>query len=82
MAVRKTIVTSDTLAVREVLADHHNPLLCDSSDPESLASALVELKQDRTLRGRIAENAYDLFAERFSTRQIGAALLQVVESVL
>jgi len=58
-------------------------MLRNASDPESLAkNPLLEPKHDETSGKRNATNAHELLAKKFSTRQIGAVLFQVIESTL
>lgn len=57
MAACRPIVASDLPAIREVLRDGETALLARPGDPQSLASAVRRLIDDRALAGRLAEAA-------------------------
>ena len=82
LAMRKPVVTSDTPAAREILVDHRNSLLCDASNPEALARAILELRNDERLREDIASEGYELFKQRFTSVNVGASLVEILEPIL
>ena len=76
IAMKKAVVTADTLPIREVFVDKENILLARIADPGDLASKLLLLKQDKELRERIAENSYTLFKRAFTPQAVVQTLLQ------
>lgn len=65
MAAGKAIIASDLPAIREILSDEENALLCN---PEKLDEWLKSLKnlRDASLREKLGENALTKFAEKYS----------------
>lgn len=57
-------VAGDIESIREWITDGVNGLLCDPTDPESLAQAIVRALSDAELRCRAAEYNLKLIAER------------------
>lgn len=79
MALEKPVISMDCGAMREVFSDRVHCLLVPPDDPERLAEAIINLKEDSLLRNRIAENAYALYRKRFDNRAIGRQLIMVIE---
>jgi len=81
LAMGKPLITGDSLAVREVLTDRENVLLCHMANPESLAEAILLLKNNEGLRNKIAENGYRLFKERFTPNEIGKNVIKIIKGI-
>ncbi|MFC1576784.1 glycosyltransferase family 4 protein [Candidatus Omnitrophota bacterium] len=82
LAMKKPVITADTPAARELLADGESAILCGAGNPEMLAEAIVRLKKDPALRDKIAENGHQLFKEKCSPSAIGKKILAVAQGVL
>lgn len=54
LALGKAIVATDLPVFRELLTNRENALLVDPQDSEGLATALIDLSQDASLRERLA----------------------------
>ncbi len=78
MALGKAVVTARTPAAQEFFAHRENIFLCNSGEPEPLARAILELKQDSGLREQIALKGYEIAWEKFHPGAIGAALLDAM----
>ena len=76
------MITCESPAIKELFNNYENILLCKSSDPESLADAILELKNNIKLRERIKQNGYVLFKENCSIDIIGKRLITIFNSVL
>jgi glycosyltransferase involved in cell wall biosynthesis len=63
MAVGRPVVTADTPAAREVLADGRDALLVPAGDPDALAGALRRLAGDPALRARLGAAALARYLE-------------------
>ncbi len=61
IAMAKPVITADTLAVRELFTDEKNILLCKVSDPDDLANKILKLRDDESLREKIAKEGYEVF---------------------
>ena len=82
LAMKKPLITGDSPAARKVFKDKENVLLCEMANPESLAEAILMLKEDENLRNRIAENGYMLFKERFCLLEIGKEVKKIIQSLI
>ena len=79
MALAKPVVTARTPAVEELFEHGRNIYLCDRARPESLAEAVLALKNDAGLRESIARNGFELAWEKFQPAALGAALRRILE---
>ncbi len=76
MALGKPVITGDSPAVRELLTDGKDVMLCNMADPESLANAILEIKNNNELRENIGQNAFETFEAHASPEAIGRELLK------
>jgi glycosyltransferase involved in cell wall biosynthesis len=67
------IITSDTAPQRRALGD--DAVLVRPGDPEALATALLQLADDRAELARRRQAARELVADRFAPQQIVAPLM-------
>jgi glycosyltransferase involved in cell wall biosynthesis len=81
LACGTPLVTSDTVASRELLVDGESALLVPPGDPTALASALRRLAAEPALRRRIAEGGLRVYRERASEDVLGARWRTIVERV-
>ncbi|MDD4271831.1 MAG: glycosyltransferase [Patescibacteria group bacterium] len=79
LAGGKAVITADTKAVREVLADKQNCLFCRIGDPRDLADKIIMLKRDEKLRQQIAENGYQLFIDKLTPIKVTADLAERIK---
>ncbi|MCK4948009.1 MAG: glycosyltransferase family 4 protein [Candidatus Aureabacteria bacterium] len=82
LAAKKPVITADTPAIREIFVDNEHLKLCRRADPESLASAILELKNNQELRERIAENGYRLAIKKFTPQALGRHLKGLLEEII
>lgn len=61
LACRRPLITGDSPAVRELLANGESALLCAMADPEALAQSILCLKKDALYRKKISEEGYRVF---------------------
>ncbi|OGD18071.1 MAG: hypothetical protein A2W03_14470 [Candidatus Aminicenantes bacterium RBG_16_63_16] len=78
MALAKPVVTARTPSVEELFAHGRDIYLCDKARPESLAEAVLALKDDADLRESIARNGFELAWEKFQPAALGAALRNIL----
>jgi glycosyltransferase involved in cell wall biosynthesis len=79
MALRKPVITSRTPAVEEFFSHRKNIFLCRRADPVSLARAILELKNQASLREEIAENAFELAWKKYHSGALGNSLKGMLE---
>ena len=73
------LVTADTPAARELLADGESALLVPPGDPPALATALRRLASDDALRARIAEGGLTAYRRQASEEVLGRRWLSILE---
>jgi glycosyltransferase involved in cell wall biosynthesis len=66
MSSRKAIIASDLPALREVLSDGVNALLCDPEKIDEWQEELTRLKEDRSLIHKLAVSAYSSFSKNYT----------------
>lgn len=82
LAMRKPVVTGDTLTAREYFVDREHVWLCPLGDSLALADALRTLADDPALRHRLAEQGYQRVKERLTPAVVGPQLAQALHSLL
>jgi glycosyltransferase involved in cell wall biosynthesis len=83
LAMGKPLITGNSPAIREIgIKNRKNALLVRMASPEALADAILELKEDEKLRGKIGKEGYILFKERFTPRKIGSELKKYLEEII
>lgn len=82
LAMEKPLITGYSPGALELFENRNNALLCEMANPESLASAILELKEDEKLRTRIAVQGYNLFQEKLTPEKIGLEALKIIKSIL
>ncbi len=76
MASRKAIIASDLPVLREVL-DERTAILVEPDDPEKWVHAIRRC-EDRVVRSSLAQNAYQIFSDRFTWRRRAEVVLDGV----
>ena len=82
MAMKKPIITSDTLASRELLLNKGNAILCERANAESLKDAIMLLYERESLRNHIAANGYKTFKEICSVKSIGEQVKKIIGELI
>ena len=79
LACGTPLVTADTPAARELLADGESALLVPPGDAGALANALRRLAADGTLRARIAAGGLSAYRRHASEDVLGRRWLSILE---
>lgn len=83
LAMRKPLITGISPAVMEGgINNRVNALLVEMANPEAIADAILELKDDEKLKNNIAKNGYMLFKENFTPNIIGKAVKNALEEIV
>jgi glycosyltransferase involved in cell wall biosynthesis len=80
IAMKKPVIVGDCPGNRELFSDRQNALFVKMADADSLAHAILELKKDATLRGRIAEAGYETFLKFGATGALTKELRAIIDS--
>ena len=81
LACGAPLVTADTPAARELLADGDSALLVPQGDAEALAAAVLRLASDPTFARRIADRGLAVYRERASEDVLGARWRSLLEAL-
>jgi glycosyltransferase involved in cell wall biosynthesis len=81
LACGTPVVTADTPAAHELLADGVSALLVPPGDPEALAAAVRRLADDGALAERIGARGHAVFREQASEEVLGARWRALLEAL-
>src|SRR5205823_1548582 len=81
LACGAPVVTADTRAARELLADGESALLVPPGDPEALAAALRRLRDDPELASRIAAGGAEAYRAQASEEVLGRRWRRLIETL-
>lgn len=76
LAMRKPLITGDSPAALELLVDGESALVSPMGDAEGLALRILELRNEPSLRRKIAENGLRIFQEKCSADSIARTLIK------
>ena len=82
LACARPVITADTPAARELLADGEDALLVPAGDPTALASAIRRMVEDSSLATRIAAAGRSTYETRASESVLGARWRSLLEEAL
>jgi glycosyltransferase involved in cell wall biosynthesis len=82
LACGTPLVTADTPAARELLADGESALLVPPGDPHALADALTALSESPELARRVGQGGLTAYRERASEEVLGVRWRALVERTL
>jgi len=81
IAMKKPVILGNGSGNRELFTHKENAFLVKMADADSLADAILELKDNESLREKIAEAGYKTFMEKCNTVAIGKELKSVIETL-
>jgi len=82
LAMKKPLITSDTIAARELLSHKKNVYFCKNADVNSLIDAIITLYENKKLRENIAQNGYELFKRYLTPQKLGKVLKNLLLRLL
>ena len=77
LAMKKPVITADTQAIKE-LFDNNDMFLVPAANPEEIARAITELKNNYNLRVKLSENGYKKFISHASSKILGSQLREIL----
>ena len=81
-ASRRALIASDWPGCREVITHAKTGLLVQPGDIEDLVEKITTLVRSPAMRAELAENAYHLVRENFSTDRVNMNTLEIYKKVL
>lgn len=81
LAMGKPLITGDSVAIRELLTDGENAVLCPRGDTEALSCAIRRVLEDRMLMDRIAEGGRQVYLAHASEAQIGQTVADALREL-
>jgi glycosyltransferase involved in cell wall biosynthesis len=82
MAAAKPLVTGCNVPVQELLTHKQSVFLCERANPQSLADAILTLKNDESLRQNIARGGYEKFKEHCTCENLGKEFCAILKEML
>lgn len=82
LSLKKPVITGRTPAILEYFVDRKNIFLCEVANADSLANAIMLLKDNGKLRRKTAENGYKLIQENFTSELIGRQVKEILSKTL
>ena len=82
LAMRKPLITGDSVAIKELLTDGENAVLCPRGDAEALSHAIRRVLEDRMLMDRIAEGGRQVYLAHASEAQIGQTVADALRELI
>ncbi|MBU1255328.1 glycosyltransferase, partial [Patescibacteria group bacterium] len=79
IAMRKPVITANTLAMMEAFRDNQELAFCQIANAQSLANKILELKNNQELREKLARQGYDLYKKKFCPSVLGLELLNILK---
>jgi glycosyltransferase involved in cell wall biosynthesis len=81
LAMAKPVITGDSPAIRGILQHGKTIFLCERENPQSLAKAIINLREDADLRKELACQGYTFFLQNFSFERLGGQVRQYLEQI-
>ncbi len=82
LSLEKPVITGRTPAITEYFVDKEDIFLCEAANAESLAEAIMLLKNNERLREKIARNGYRSIQENFTSETIGRQIRKILSKAL
>ncbi|MBC7186571.1 MAG: glycosyltransferase [Calditrichaeota bacterium] len=82
IAVGKPLISSRNAPIQELLVNGESVLLCERANPQSLAQAILRLKNDAELRERIAQGGRQVFLRHCTCALLGRQLKTIARELL
>lgn len=81
LACGKPLISAKLKALGELLTDRETVLFCEPNNPEDLAAKILELKDDKELRNKLAENSHRLYLEKLTPKVLGGELVSIISKL-
>ncbi|NHJ20050.1 MAG: glycosyltransferase [Candidatus Lokiarchaeota archaeon] len=81
-AMKLPMISCDSSAIRELFTHEKDIFLCKRANSESIANAILTMKNNDDLREKIKKNAYDIFTKFCSINALAFRLIEILEKIL
>jgi len=81
MAARRPIIATKVGGVPQLISNNQTGILIESKNSDSLAEAIIKLLSDKNNAAIMAQNAYQIVVEKYSSRTMVKKYIQVYESL-
>lgn len=78
-ACKKPILTMNSDAINEIFEHNKNIYLCSIS-PDSIASSIIHLYENKEIRDYLSQNVYDLVNEKYNEKSIAELIINKINS--
>lgn len=82
MAMRKPVVVTPTDGTREVIRHRYNGLIVGFNQPDLLAKAYMEYKDNTELRTTCSANAFSLIKEKYNCQRVSDEVSNIYQTML
>jgi len=82
LAMAKPVITGDSPAMRQSLQHGEHIFLCTRADPQSLAAAILSLKNNPKLRKRLSMQGYQFYHNNFDLAQTSQQWIAYLQSLV
>jgi len=82
LALGRVVLTAEAPVTKSMFKHKKDMYLVRPADPQALADAILELKNNPTLRTSIAKNGHKLYREKFTPKAVGGLLVAFIKEIL
>lgn len=82
LSMKRPVIIGDNSATHEIFTHRENVYICKMADEYALAEAVLELRNDKDLRDKIAGGGFSLFQSRCSKYENAEKLKLIIEGAL
>jgi glycosyltransferase involved in cell wall biosynthesis len=82
MALKVPVLSGESLASKELFEHKKHIFYCKRGDSNAIAHSMLELKSDRELRMKMAENAYKYVQNNLTPKVLGKKIIPIFENLL
>lgn len=79
---KPTIISNSPASTSAGFVNNKNAIFCPGNDPQKLADAIINLKNNNVFKNYIAKNGYELFKNNFSLANTGDRFKEILEENL
>ena len=77
IACAKPVITARHKVISELFIDRDNIIMVEPENAEDLAAKILELKNDKQLRKKIADNCYQLYLNNLLPKEVVKELILI-----